>query len=640
MRVSTTIALAVISIILGILIIGFNRGPDFDDAAATNVLARFAPEGVDKIVIEKGPAKVKLLKRGEWFFAEPEQDRADSQLIAKLLDELNHLSIIDEFGEGEQELTPTQLGVEGDQAIRIQLSGKPEDGDEINSSLVLGAEAPRQNAIYAKRRDGIYVVDGNPRQWVEQPLAMLRDRRLISAPVEAIVQLGITRSTGKLALQRKITPPRQNWALIDPVQVWASPERVEELLTELSGLAIQQVVTADGGETKIPNPLPDDAAVIQLAVFGYEKPLTVYLQQVEAPPVAGAPAIVEARISDRPGVYRFPSLILSKLPTEADEIRDRTLARIPHQFLESIFIQSRIDPDVILRSEPAAEGLRWKVAYNDELFDANRAKVAGLVAGVNEAAIQTFISDGGANFAEYGLQPPARKVTFNIKIPAQPGPDGTSIQPQALTRVLNLGWQQGEEQRLFANWEGEPHVYELDPTFVNLIATHPVKWRSLNVLTFHKIHLDSITRELPGMEKLKLTYDYKTDRWKAMRNGVEVNTLDVLSAARLQDRLGSLRCSSWYFSIANAIKAIDNPSATFTIVTRKLDPAVGEARPKTYVLKLAPANMVTPNTSEQLYFGVLEEPDSIDRGLLEVFLIDHGAYGNLIRPVTTSRATN
>jgi hypothetical protein len=50
--------------------------------------------------------------------------------------------------------------------------------------------------------------------------------------------------------------------------------------------------------------------------------------------------------------------------------------------------------------------------------------------------------------------------------------------------------------------------------------------------------------------------------------------------------------------------------------------------------------MVKPNTSEQLYFGVLEEPDSIDRGLPEVFLIDHGAYGNLIRPVTTSRATN
>ncbi|MEN8714023.1 MAG: DUF4340 domain-containing protein, partial [Verrucomicrobiales bacterium] len=200
MRVSTTIALAVISIILGILISGLNRSPDFDDAAATNVLARFAPEEVDKIVIEKGPAKVTLLKKGEWFFAEPEQDRADSQLIEKLLDELNHLSIIDEFGAGEQELTSTQLGVEGDQAIRIQLSGKPEDGDEIGSSLVLGAEAPRQNAIYAKRSDGIYVVDGNPRQWVEEPLAMLRDRRLISAPVEAIVQLGITRSTGKLAL--------------------------------------------------------------------------------------------------------------------------------------------------------------------------------------------------------------------------------------------------------------------------------------------------------------------------------------------------------------------------------------------------------------------------------------------------------
>ncbi|MCG8602776.1 MAG: DUF4340 domain-containing protein [Verrucomicrobiales bacterium] len=642
MRFSTTIALAVIAVLLGISISVVNREPDFDDAAAANVLTRFEAEAVDRLVIERGPSKSVLVKRGDsWFFSEPEQDRADAKVIAKLLDEFNHLSIIDELNdEGGDALTPTQLGIEGDQAIRVSVSGKPEKGDKIDSTFVLGTAAPRQNAIYAERGGKVFVVDGNPREWIEQPLATLRDRRLISAPVEAIVQLGIKKSTGSLALQRKLTPPQQNWALIDPVQVWASPERVEELLAELAGLSIQQVVSGSGGETKIPNPLPENAAVIQLGIFGYDKPLTVYLQQFEAPPVEGAPAIVEARVSDRPGVYRFPSLILSKLPKDPGEIRDRTLARIPEQFLESVFIQSRIDPDVILRSKPATEGMHWDVVFNDQLVPANQAKVSELVAGINEAAIQTFVSDDGGNLADYGLQPPARKVTFNIKIPAQPGPDGTSIQPQSITRVLNLGWQQGQEQRLFANWEGEPHIYELDPTFVNLIATHPVKWRSLNVLTFHKIHLDSITREIPGTEKLKLDYNYRTDTWGATRNGVAVNTLDPMSASRLQERLGSLRCSGWYLSIANALKELENPAVTFTIVVRELDPAVGEARPKTYVLKVAPSNIVNPQTSEALYFAILEEPNSIDRGLPDVFILDHSTYGNLRRPVTTSRATN
>jgi hypothetical protein len=624
MRVSTTIALAVIAICLGIATAVVDRKEEVDSASAANVLVRFSQEDVSRVVIEKGPSRTVIQRNGtQWFFSEPEQDRVDAGVVKALLDELNHLTVLDVMGEDESQ-TPTQMGVEGDQAIRISVSGKPEKGDPIKEEFVLGGEAPRANSIYASEGERTVVVDGNPRPWVEQPLTTLRDQRLISAPVETIVQLGIKRSTGELAVQRKLTPPQQNWALIEPVQVWASPAKLDELLAELANLKITEVVSDVPSGEEIPNPLPDDAAVLQIRVFGIEKPLTVYLKQIEAPPVEGAPAMIEARVSDRPSVYRFPSTILTKLPAEADELRDRTLARIPEQFLESIWIQSRIDPDVILRSAPTNEGLRWDVSMNNKLIPANGSQVSELVAGVNEAVIQDFASDLGTDMAGFGLLPPARKITFNLKFPGPPNPDGSAGPQQTMQRVLNLGWKDGDEQRLFANFEGEPYVYELDPSFVSLFPTHPLKWRSLNVLTFHKIHLESITREIAGAEKLKLDYQYQTDTWTANRNGMAVPTLDRAAANRLQERLGSLSCNGWYLSAANAHRALQTPGVTFSIVTKELDPARGEAVRKTHRIILA-------GTGGDLYYGQLE-------GSPDVFILSHEKYRDLIRPVTTSRA--
>ncbi|MEM9016558.1 MAG: DUF4340 domain-containing protein, partial [Verrucomicrobiota bacterium] len=208
--------------------------------------------------------------------------------------------------------------------------------------------------------------------------------------------------------------------------------------------------------------------------------------------------------------------------------------------------------------------------------------------------------------------------------PGTPNDDGTPSQVQEVQRVLNLGWKQGDEQRLFANFEGEPFVYELDPTFVGLIPTHPIKWRSLSVLNVNSFHLSSITRELKDQEKLTLNYDYRRDRWEAFRNGVEVTpSLDVASARRLRDRVCSLTANGWYLSLASAYEALKDPSATFRIVTNELDPARGDSVEKTYTVKFAPS-------AANLYFGQVE-------GSPDVFFLDHETYRDLIRPVTSAR---
>ncbi len=630
MRITTTAILAGTVIALAIVTHFVDREPASGERAAAraNVLLRLDPAGLDRVVIEKGTAKTVLAKRGDfWFFTEPQEDRVDATVILSLLDKLNNLSVVDTITGEENGMSDEQIGLSGAPAIRVTLSGKGGEGEgEVEEVIVLGSESPRTDSIYARREGsagGTFVVGGNPRAWLESPLESLRDRRVLGVPVEAVVQLVIRQSTGQMALQRRVTPPLQDWALIEPLRTWANREALDELLTDIGGMRIEEVVPGAVAGEAVPNPLPEKSAVFQFQVYGVEQPLTVYLKEVEAAG-EGRAALLEARVSDRPLVYRLRSDLLTKLPDSANDLRDRTLARIPMPYLDTITVQSRIDPLVYLKADRSAENPTWTVKLNNKLVPANFAEVSALVNAVNEAAIREFTSDSAENLAEYGLNPPARRVIFNLVFPGAPLEDGSPGQVQEMSRVLNLGWREGDEERLYANFEGEPYVYQLDPTFVTHIPTHPIKWRSLSVLTFNPMHLKSITREMPEKENLKLDYDYRRDQWTAARSGVDVTpSLDIASTRRLRDRLGSLTASGWYLSLGPAYQALQTPSAQFSIVTMELDPAINEPIEVTQMLKFAPA-------SANVYFGQIE-------GSPDVFFLDHETYRDLIRPVTTAR---
>lgn len=632
MRIITTAILGITALVLAVVTYFVDREIETgdQDADSARVAIRFEPKQVDRIVIEQGTSKVVIESRDRfWYFSEPEEDRVDPNAVAALLDVLNHLSILDKIGRGEEkEMSPQALGLKGDEAIKITVSGtKADDSKErFKEGVVIGGQAPRTETVYLRRvgdDESIFVVDGNPRPWLKEPLQTMRDRRILGAPVEAIVQMVIGQSTGEIALQRKITPPVQEWAMVKPIRVWANQEKLDQLLAALASLEIQEVVAADGAKFDIPNPIPENAAVFQFRIYGVEKPLTLYLKQVD-PGDGVAPPQLEAIVSGRPGVYRFYSPFLAQLPHSANDLRDRTLARIPITFLDSIVIESLIDPPVVLMSETTQEGKRWEVSVNSKLVEADARTVNELVSGVNDTPILDFVSDTGENLAEYGLNPPARSVTFHLKYPGQPDAQGNPGQVQEMNRVLNLGWREGEEQRLFASFAGEPFIYELDPSFVSLIPTHPIKWRSLDVLKFNPIHLISITREVHGKEKLKLEYDWKLDSWEAKRNGIPITeSIDVSSVRRLRDRLGGLTATGWALSLPQAYEALQNPSAVFTIVTKEFDPATGERVEKTRRIKFAKA-------IEQIYYGQIE-------GSPDVFTIDFSEYGNLIRPVTARK---
>ena len=274
MRLVTTAILGATALALAGVIHRIDEKPSSGKRAAelANVLVRFEPDAVDQIIVERGVAKVVLSKtNGGWFFTEPEQDRVDATLALALLDRLNHLGIVEGLEAGGEAVDPTPLGVAGDQAIRVTLSGPGGEGRaKVNETIVLGVEAPRTGSIYARREGadpGTFVVDGNPRPWIESPLEAMRDRRLLSAPVGAVVQVVIRQASGEMSLQRRLTPPQQDWALAAPIVSWADREAMDRLLTSLGSLQIEEVVKGASAAEAIPSPLPAGAVVFQVQLL-------------------------------------------------------------------------------------------------------------------------------------------------------------------------------------------------------------------------------------------------------------------------------------------------------------------------------------------------------------------------------------
>ncbi len=637
MRLLTTAILGVAVLVLSVIIYMVDHEEETGSGAAemANVLLRYSDAAVAKVEVFRGDQRVLIEKKeATWFFMSPEVDRVDSGSVSVLLDQLNHLEVLDQISPEEMSndssMSNKSLGFSPEDAIRLVLTeqkGK-DGGEERTQELLIGGPTPRANTVYAKlpgsESEGVFVVDGNPRKLLEDPLKAMRDRRILAVPVEAIVQMVIRDSKSEVALQRKITPPVTPWGIVRPIETWADRDRLDELLASLSGMLIDEVIEGSSGDDQIPNPIPENAVVVQLAVFGMETPLTLYLKQLPKEEGDIGPPIVEVRISDRPWTYRMRSQVVASMPRSAEGLRNRALANISLQSLDSIVIQSVIDPLVYLKSDRQPQGIAWDVKINNKLVPANLSEITKLVQGINETSILDFVSDSADDISEYGLDPPARKVTFQVTYPGAPDADGKPGPSRQIVRALKMGWKEGDEQRLFVNFDGEPYVYEVDPTFANLFPTHPIRWRSLKVLSFNPFHLKSISRELPGKESLKLKYDYTRDQWTAFRSDVEVtSSLDVASARKLRDRLGAFTASGWYLSLGQAYEALEKPLARFKIVTSELDPATNERKDKSYILKLAPS-------LTDVYFGQIE-------GAPDVFFVNRETYRNLIQPVTVSR---
>ncbi len=566
-------------------------------------------------------------RSGAWFFQAPSVDRVHPAQVAGLLTQLTGLRVKAELSAEE---IPTDA-FSDDKTVVVEVSlGEPGSGADSWSreSIRFGLPAATEGDIYVETTDGrTALVQTGLRENLMQAQALLLDRRLLGPPVSSIVQMAITvgkdivGAEGQMAdviVQRQIVPEQTAWQLVHPIAAWANQEAVEEFLSTLASMEATDITASDSAALTIPSPLPAGDAVLSIRTLGLEQPIQIYLKtKTEAQPL---PA-VEARASDRPGTFQLETNFIAQLPQLLAGFRDRSLGKLSLVDLSRITIQSRMDPPILMLAQRESDRIGWSVRLNNELERANVPAVQALVEGFNESQVIRFIDDPQNGLAVFGLEPPARRITFESQIPDPEAQGGL----QSVTTVLNLGLTESDgTQRLFANFAGQTQVSELDPTFLSFVPSHPIKWKSLNVFSFAPSRLVEIEREVTGREVMNLRYDRRLDSWSAERDGLDAtNFLDRGTLSGFRDRLSSLTATTWLLRQQGAFEALQKPTATIRITVLERDVALGQSAERSYTLRFAP----TP--SGRSYFcRIDDDPD--------LFTVSSDLYRDLTVPLTQS----
>lgn len=651
MRLATTSILFAIALGLGIWIyMDESRQNPAQAYQDSKVLARFQAETLQEIRINSGGIETVMSKHGElWFFDKPVKDRADQATTAAVLDLLNHLTIRDNLSideiRSDENLSDQKLGFTPEEKIEVTLISNGKDNQKGSNKskdktvLIFGNVAPMTNTIYArldsatKKTSSIYVVDGNPRKYFEDPNATLRDQSLLFAPPDSLEGFTMRTARDTVKLQRKITKPVADWSMTHPIPARANAELIETIIAQLSSLRVESLLDPNDTSAANPNPVPEDGVVFELQLHAMEKPVSLFLSPAKPSKATDndnkAAPLLEARTSDRPATFLVRSSILKQLPPSPNAFRDPHLARIPPHRLHSIFIQTRDNPDVILTATHPADGhIQWKSDRNGKREAAGREKIDALINAVNDEKILGFVNDPNADPAPYGLDQPFTAITFNVSqpVPQTSDSDAQGNEPQnpkLIQRTLKLGFGKEDANQLFASFVGEPHIYQISPTFRNRVSPHPLKWKDLKVLSFSVFSLREIERTKNDQAPMQLNYDFNSDIWSGNKDGEDLTgKINRRVAMKLLSTLGSLNAKDWITTSQLAYKALDTPSLTFKIVIEEIDPALQEPRDVIHTLKFAPA---TPG----FYYGSLDDaPD--------VFIIDRETYRDLVQPVLAS----
>lgn len=628
MKVQTTMVLAAATLLL-FIVIGTLESVSRTGRSSSRLL-QFDALSVTGITLRRGGQEVIMRREGKlWFFLEPERDLIATGPLTSVLDQLNRLTILDQLGPKEQsgEMAAENLGLSGPEALRIELD-LVERERKRNLSITIGRETPRAGSVYATLEGDrrISVAEGNPHLLLASPLASLRQRRLVTIPPSQIMALSIRTGGDEVALERQIGDDRKYtpWKIVQPIQAEADQEAIEELMMAISSLQINEV---DRSKTDLEPSAQGEVSRIRFGVLGLEKPVDLMIETLESDDDF-APPITRAWISDRPLNYLVSSGLSETLPRNPDDLRDRKLANIPEKALESIVLlekigNARLEPRVLLKAERNRRGVTWKVNFQDRALEADYLKISQLIERMNEPVIVDFV-DGG-KLSDHGMAPDSLGVGFNFVLPGPIGEDGTESQPERFARTLQFGWKEdGETPRLFANWVGESEIFELDPAFASLLPMHPLKWRSLNVLSINEVQVREINQFVRGRENIKLTYDKIRNNWDGTRNGVDISAnIDPVAAGAFARQLCSLRAQGWLLQAGDALRRLQAPESVFEISADVFDQATNDVKPTPSTLKFVPSPV------EGIVFGQIE-------GNPDVFYIREADYRKLIRPVTSS----
>lgn len=496
-------------------------------------------DAVNKLILSTNGTKIVLARNNDkiWEITEPIQDRADSNIVTKMLETITTLK---KFEIKEDDTQGKDMGID-DAAVSLEIF----QNNEYTGKVTFGDETGLSGTVYAnwssdKVNDSFFCW-ADARNEIDISFDKLRDPQLVKSLIEEIQEIEVSDETGSsLSVIRK--SEKSDWIIDKPLNTGTDSKRINEWLSNIVNLTSQNFI--DNSESITASYFNSIYKSIKVKRFDNDEFIIIDFAKSDIQNES------YVRVTDRPGIiFKTGSEAIKSIDLNPNTIRDKRLIPFNPKSVIAMNIEAKPDYKVNLLQDNNG----WQIVENSSKTKADRQRIYKILESLSSEKVEEFVADAAGNLEPWGLNQPTLKISLKLIgiDPKKPKKDDGSPNLIDISKELLVKGQLSENQDIvqyFATIKGSGSVARLSPAFPSIIPIRPLDYKELYLWPpFNISSVKKIITTNPPQIPLELNYEFETNQWTASIAEENVSQkIDQTQALTLAQQLSlPVRATQW-----------------------------------------------------------------------------------------------
>ena len=496
-------------------------------------------DAVNKLILSTNGTKIVLARNNDeiWEITEPIQDRADSNIVTKMLETITTLK---KFEIKEDDTQGKDMGID-DAAVSLEIF----QNNEYTGKVTFGDETGLSGTVYAnwssdKVNDSFFCW-ADARNEIAISFDKLRDPQLVKSLIEEIQEIEVSDETGSsLSVIRK--SEKSDWIIDKPLNTGTDSKRINEWLSNIVNLTSQNFI--DNSESITASYFNSIYKSIKVKRFDNDEFIIIDFAKSDIQNES------YVRVTDRPGIiFKTGSEAIKSIDLNPNTIRDKRLIPFNPKSVIAMNIEAKPDYKVNLLQDNNG----WQIVENSSKTKADRQRIYKILESLSSEKVEEFVADAAGNLEPWGLNQPTLKISLKLIgiDPKKPKKDDGSPNLIDISKELLVKGQLSENQDIvqyFATIKGSGSVARLSPAFPSIISIRPLDYKELYLWPpFNISSVKKIITTNPPQIPLELNYEFETNQWTASIAEENVSQkIDQTQALTLAQQLSlPVRATQW-----------------------------------------------------------------------------------------------
>ena len=496
-------------------------------------------DSVNQLILSTNGTKIVLTRNKDkiWKITEPIQDRADSNIVTKMLETITTLK---KFEIKENDTKGKDMGID-DGAVSLEIF----QDNKYTGKVTFGDETGLSGTVYAnwssnKVNDSFFCW-AEARNEIDISFDKLRDPQLVKSLIEEIQEIEVSDETGaSLSVIRK--SEKSDWIIDKPLNTGTDSKRINEWLSNIVNLTSQNFI--DNSESITASYFNSIYKSIKVKQFDDDEFIIIDFAKSDIQNES------YVRVTDRPGIiFKTGSEAIKSIDLNPNTIRDKRLIPFNPKSVIAMNIEAKPDYKVNLLQDNNG----WQIVENSSKTKADRQRIYKILESLSSEKVEEFVADAAGNLEPWGLNQPTLKISLKLIgiDPKKPKKDDGSPNLIDINKELLVKGQLSENQDIvqyFATIKGSGSVARLSPAFPSIIPIRTLDYKELYLWPpFNISSIKKIITTNPPQIPLELNYEFETNQWTASIAEENISQkIDQAQALTLAQQLSlPVRATQW-----------------------------------------------------------------------------------------------